>query len=95
MLSKDYIKSNYKIKLRKIACKRDLESVPCQNCLRSTNHNVPQMYGGVATELHAFLSTTLRGAWWHVVAQLFEALRYKSEGRGFDSRLCHWNFLLT
>jgi hypothetical protein len=30
----------------------------------------------------------------HTVAQLVEALRYKSEGRGFDSR-CHWNFLLT
>jgi hypothetical protein len=28
----------------------------------------------------------------HAVAQLIEALRYKSEGRGFDSRLCHWNF---
>jgi hypothetical protein len=26
------------------------------------------------------------------VAQLVEALRYKPEGRGFDSRLCHWNF---
>jgi len=24
-----------------------------------------------------------------------EALRYKSEGRGFDSRWCHWNFSLT
>ena len=30
-----------------------------------------------------------------LVAQLFEALRYKSEGRGFDSRWCHWNFSLT
>jgi len=30
-----------------------------------------------------------------LVAQLLEALRYKSEGRGFDSRWCHWNFLLT
>jgi hypothetical protein len=28
------------------------------------------------------------------VAQLVEALRYKSEGRGFDSR-CHWNVSLT
>ena len=28
----------------------------------------------------------------HAVAQLVEALRYKSEGRGFDS---HWNFSLT
>jgi hypothetical protein len=26
------------------------------------------------------------------VKQLFEALRYKPEGRGFDSRCCHWNF---
>jgi len=26
---------------------------------------------------------------------LIIALRYKSEGRGFDSRWCHWNFLLT
>ena len=29
------------------------------------------------------------------VAQLVEALRYKSEGHGFDSRWCHWNFSLT
>jgi hypothetical protein len=26
---------------------------------------------------------------------LFEALRYKPEGRGFDSRWYHWNFSLT
>jgi len=31
----------------------------------------------------------------HVVAQLVEALRYKPEGRGFDSRWCHWIFSLT
>ena len=30
-----------------------------------------------------------------VVPQLFEALRYKPEGRGFDSRWCHCNFSLT
>jgi len=29
-----------------------------------------------------------------LVAQLVEALRYKSEGRGFDSRRCQWNFSL-
>jgi hypothetical protein len=28
------------------------------------------------------------------VAQLVEAMRYKPEGRGFDSRWCHWNFCL-
>jgi hypothetical protein len=26
-----------------------------------------------------------------LVAQLVEALRYKSEGHGFDSRWFHWN----
>jgi hypothetical protein len=31
----------------------------------------------------------------HAVAQLVEALRYKLEGRVFDSRWCHWNFSLT
>ena len=31
----------------------------------------------------------------YAVAQLVEALRYKSEGSGFDSRLGHWNFSLT
>jgi hypothetical protein len=30
----------------------------------------------------------------HAVAKLVEALRYKPEGRGFDSRRCHWNFSL-
>jgi hypothetical protein len=29
------------------------------------------------------------------VAQLIEALPYKPEGHGFDSRWCHWNFSLT
>jgi hypothetical protein len=29
-----------------------------------------------------------------LVAQLVKELRYKQEGRGFDSRLCHWNFSL-
>jgi len=29
------------------------------------------------------------------VAQLVTALRYKLEGRGFDSWWCHWNFSLT
>jgi hypothetical protein len=33
--------------------------------------------------------------WGHAVAQLVEALRYKPEGRGFDSRWYNWNFSLT
>jgi hypothetical protein len=30
-----------------------------------------------------------------LVAQLVEALHYKPESRGFDSRWCHWNFPLA
>jgi hypothetical protein len=29
------------------------------------------------------------------VAQLVQALRYKPEGRGFNSQWCHWNFSFT
>jgi hypothetical protein len=31
---------------------------------------------------------------WYAMAQLVEALRYKPEGRGFDSRWGYWNFLV-
>jgi hypothetical protein len=31
----------------------------------------------------------------YAVAQLVEVLCYKPEGRGFDSRWCHWNFSLA
>jgi hypothetical protein len=31
----------------------------------------------------------------HTVAQLVEALRFKPEGRVFDSRWCNWNVSLT
>ena len=30
----------------------------------------------------------------YAVAQFVEALRYKSEDNGFDSRWCHWNFFI-
>jgi hypothetical protein len=33
--------------------------------------------------------------WSQRVALLVAALHYKPAGRGFDSRWCHWNFLLT
>ena len=39
----------------------------------------------------SFTASVLRSqvGWGHAVAQLVEALRYKPEGRGFDSRWCH------
>ena len=41
-----------------------------------------------------FLNVPLRRPG-NAVAQLVEALRYKLEGCGFDSRWCHWIFSLT
>ena len=44
-----------------------------------------------------FLLITTYYRWYrgHAVAQLVEALRFKSEGHGFDSQWFHWNFSLT
>ena len=39
----------------------------------------------------AICMTLLPLNWGHAVAQLVEALRYKPEGRWFDSRWCHWH----
>ena len=41
------------------------------------------------------ITDTTATAWGHMVAQLVEALHYKSEGHAFDSRWCHWIFPLT
>ena len=49
----------------------------------------------VIKDTSLLFSLCLLSFWGHAVAQLVEALRYKSEGRGFDSRWCHWNFSLT
>jgi len=42
-----------------------------------------------------YIKSNIVALWGHAVAQLVEALLYKSEGRGFDSQWCHWNFSLT
>ena len=59
-----------------------------------------QAYESVASFLNyphynTYISDSTFLWWGNVVAQLVEALSYKQEGRGFDSRECHWNFLLT
>ena len=48
----------------------------------------------VAHSIHLFCQRTQRTGG-HAVAHLDQAVRYKLEGRGFDSRLCHRNFSLT
>ena len=57
-------------------------------CLKT--YLVTLAFGGkfVCNKLDGYGGTLL-------VAQLVEALRYKPEGRGFDSRWCRWNFSLT
>jgi hypothetical protein len=39
--------------------------------------------------------TTTHTDWGYAVAQLVEALCYKPEGRGFNSRWSHWNYSVT
>jgi hypothetical protein len=41
-----------------------------------------------------FLFISLLKTLGYAVAQLVEALLYKAEGRGFDSRCGHWDFSL-
>ena len=59
---------------------------PMQDCLGQGL----QTYGTRHSLLYRLFF--LRG---YAVAQSVEALRYKSEGRGFNSRWCHWNISLT
>ena len=49
----------------------------------------------VSSEDYRKMGLPLAIQWGHAVAQLVEALSYKPEDRGFDSRRCHWNFSLT
>ena len=49
------------------------------------------LHGMLFCTLHMFCTFTLG----HAVVQLVEALPYKPEGHGFNSRLCHLNFSLT
>ena len=44
---------------------------------------------------YQFIAVDVRKGGTLLVAQLVEALCYKSEGRGSDSRWCRWNFSLT
>jgi hypothetical protein len=51
-----------------------------------TDHSDPEGY--TFTERYTYCSG-------YAVAKLVEALRYKPEDRGFDSRWGHWNFSVT
>ena len=58
---------------------------------------IPSLLNKRRTPLNRLLTLCNKafGGGGHAVAKLVEVLRYKSDGRGFDSRWCHWNFSLT
>ena len=62
-----------------------------QGMVGGITRNLPEVYSGNLPKLNRIPERT----WGHTVAQLVEALRYKPEGRGFDSRWRHLNFSLT
>ena len=53
----------------------------CGNCRLFFVYMIPRLHK------HSFIGG-------YAVAQLFEALRYKPEGRGLDSRWGRWDYLL-
>jgi hypothetical protein len=61
-------------------------------CVSVTGHRVYSTRKSVIAPVTHFCKAY--NATDHGLVQLVEALRYKPEGRGFDSRLCHWIFLL-
>jgi len=64
----------------------------CRKLVVKRKENRP--YGRTRRRWRIILKRTLRkrgGAGLHMV----KVLCYKSEGRWYDSRCCHWNFSLT
>jgi len=58
-------------------------------------HNLDTIHGPQHYQSNDFYIVLYKTVGTLLVAQLVEALRYKLEGRGFDSRWRHWIFALT
>ena len=77
------------------------ESRPSTYCHMAEDLRGENLACSVLHHCVAFASVVIINLSWtlllggHPVAQLVEALRYKPERRGFDSRWCHWDFSLT
>jgi len=56
---------------------------------------VPESYVSQSQRMCEAISGACLHLLGHVVVRLVEALRYKPEGRSFDSQWYHWNFSLT
>jgi hypothetical protein len=65
------------------------------NQLRDFTSSLYPLHINITLSYKRFSDQTLCAGITLLVAQLVEALRYNLEGRGFDSRWCHWNFSLT
>ena len=81
-------------------CKLNYFGVLCnihfKEHLPEDGHNAwPKHVAGCAVYNIINLHICICTGWGHAVAHLVETLRYKPEGRGFDSRWCHWNFSVT
>ena len=61
----------------------------CEGVLTKPNQ-VPRAFS-----FHSACFVCGEGGGGNPVAQLVEALRYRQEGRGFDSGWCHWIFSIT
>jgi len=70
------------------------DTAPVLSTCEYSSNNVLQFLGWTWT-VHITMSFSVLYKQQYAVALLAEALRYKSEGRGFDSRWCRWNFSLT
>jgi hypothetical protein len=66
--------------------------IPHENFTRETTEKINLKDYGVNRSILKYI---LQKKWGYAVAQLVEALRYKPEGRWFDSRWSHWNFSVT
>ena len=74
-------------------------SLPLRYYIRKVINKQETACFALKTGAIRFFPSLRCGVFWRVencqsvgCAQLVEALRYKPEGRRFDSRWCHWNF---
>ena len=70
----------------------DALHVSVRSSAHHQEHITVHTASGIVNQYCCLLLSWMR---WNAVVQLVEALRYKPEGHGFDSRWCHWNFSLT
>jgi hypothetical protein len=63
------------------------------NFIKTTSLLTMSLQHSYRLQMSIFAPLVKKGLF-HAVAQLVEALCYKTAGRGFDSRWCQWNFSL-